>query len=46
VQREGHGGLWKGVTSTMFRAFYANAIGFYTYEFSKSFILNKYMINE
>lgn len=34
-------GLWKGFSACLIRAFYANAIGFYTYEISKDLILRQ-----
>jgi solute carrier family 25 carnitine/acylcarnitine transporter 20/29 len=40
-QKEGILGLWKGYSACLIRAFYANAIGFYTYEISKILILEK-----
>lgn len=39
---EGRLGLWKGFSSTLIRAFYANAIGFYFYETSKEMIVQKF----
>ncbi len=38
-------GLWRGLTGTLFRAFYANAVGFYTFEISKNIIKNRGYIN-
>ncbi|KAM3134457.1 hypothetical protein pb186bvf_013423 [Paramecium bursaria] len=43
VAKEGFRSLWKGFSVCIFRAFYANAIGFYSYETSKSLITNKYV---
>lgn len=40
-EKEGRKGLWRGFSACLIRAFYANAIGFYAYEISRGYILNK-----
>lgn len=34
-------GLWKGFSACAIRAFYANAIGFYTFELAKEILVDK-----
>ncbi|CAD8053128.1 unnamed protein product [Paramecium sonneborni] len=42
ISAEGFGSVWKGYSVCVFRAFYANAIGFYAYELAKEQLTSFY----
>ena len=41
LKNKGHYGLWKGLTTTCVRAFYADAVGFFSFEYARNLIENK-----